>query len=221
MGTVRRSHVGQVTSGYGVPRDSGTHDTHAGCDSRSESVAYHPLPVLIPPELEAAYAELEQRASDPAFSSALGAQPGEAGELGCNIVAQQQINGEVDLQSDDFEQVIGNGEQQVIAEVVADPDYSGAVSTWVACMSSAGFDYASPEDAFNDPRWSSAEPDDFERSTARQDVACRDQSNLNAVMRAAQRSAVARWMTQNETFVAEIQAAERELLDRAQTILDQ
>lgn len=188
---------------------------------RAESVAYHPLPVLVPPELEAAYAALEQRTSDSAFSTALGAQPGEAGELGCNIVAQQQINGEVDLQSDDFERVIGDGEQQIVAEVLADPDYSAAVSTWAACMSSAGYDYASPEDAFNDPRWSTAEPDDVERSTARQDAACREQSNLNTVMRQAQRSAVAAWMTANEAFVSALRDAENELLDRAQEILDQ
>lgn len=188
---------------------------------RAATVGYHPIPFSMNPELDAAYEELEQRTSDPAYLAALGAQTGEATELGCNILTQQQINGDLDLQSEDFNRIVGEAEQQVINAVLADPAYSAAVAEWTSCMNAAGHQYNTPEDAFNDPRWTTApEADDTERAVAQQDATCREEAGLNDALWQAQRAAVAQWIDENTSIVEGLQEAEEELLERAQSLLD-
>lgn len=187
---------------------------------RAATIAYHHALMGDPPELQAAYVELEQRAGDAAYLSALGAQPGEANELGCSHVAREALDVGIDLSSDDFNQIIGDAEQQVFDAVASDPDHRAALGAWASCMATGGYAYESPDDAFADPQWTTTpEPSDLERNTALHDASCRDQSGLNRALREAQHHAVSSWIDANPAIVEGLRDAESALLARAQSVL--
>lgn len=186
---------------------------------RADTVAYHPFPIAYSSEQSAADAALEQRAADPAYLAALGAQPGEAGELGCALLARQMLDADADLSSDDFNRLIGDAERQVFDAVATDADHAAAVARWSSCMAAGGHAYSTPDDAFADPRWATGEPSGVEHATARHDASCRDEAELNAALRQAQRRAVGEWIARNETVVHEFRRAEAALQAQAQAAL--
>lgn len=189
---------------------------------RAQTLGYHPVPYSMPPELAAAYVELEERTnSDPAYRAAYSAQPGEAAQLGCSVLASEQLNFEAELMSREFQAIMSNAEAEVFEAINADPTYSAAVAAWSACMSDGGYDYATPDDAFADERWFTepGAPTELERATALHDASCRDAVGLNDAARNAQQRAVARWIERNHATVQALRSAESELLAAAQRLL--
>lgn len=197
-------------------------DAHLMTAERARSVAYHQVPVGDPSELQSAYAELEQRTSQPAYLAALSGVPGETNQLGCSHVAREALDVGVDLSSDDFNRIIGDAEQQVFDTVAGDPGHRAALDAWVVCMATGGYTYTSPDEAFTDPRWTTnPEPSDVERTTALHDAGCREQTGLDHALREAQHRAVSSWIDANPSVVAGLRQAESELLARARSVLDE
>lgn len=186
---------------------------------RAATNAYHSTPPIDPPELVDAYAALEQRTADPAYHTALAAQPGDATELGCSLLAQEQLDPGADLESEDFNRIIGDAELAVAATVDADPAYTSAVDAWTACMAARGYDYTHPDQPFSDAQWSTPEPSDTERATAAQDAECRATSALDTARIAAQQQAVDDWIANNAAVFADLTAAEQQLIAQAREAL--
>ncbi|SEF08219.1 hypothetical protein [Jiangella alba] len=70
---------------------------------------------------------------------------------------------------------------------LADPRVLDAFAAWSACMAGAGYHYAAPMDANDDPRWwtsESAGPDEL--ATAAADVACKSSTGLIPVWSAVE-----------------------------------
>ncbi|MGP4111502.1 hypothetical protein ACTWP5_11355 [Streptomyces sp. 4N509B] len=62
------------------------------------------------------------------------------------------------------------------------PEVVAVLDAWRACMAGAGFDYADPLEAFNDPAWGeSPRPSARERAVAEADVRCKRETDLVAV----------------------------------------
>lgn len=56
-----------------------------------------------------------------------------------------------------------------------------AVAAWSKCMSGASYNYATPQDANNDPRWGTAQASPEEIATATADVKCKSSTNLTGI----------------------------------------
>ncbi len=109
---------------------------------------------------------------------------------------------------------------QAAERAEADPRLAAAWRAWSRCMAEAGYEYDTPWEANDDPRWWSApKPSREELATATQDMVCRDSTELQAtwmaLLNARQRDVIdqegaslAEWATRLERN----RAAAKELL---------
>ncbi|MDQ1582899.1 MAG: hypothetical protein QOF36_953, partial [Microbacteriaceae bacterium] len=63
----------------------------------------------------------------------------------------------------------------------ADSRVIDAFGSWSACMKNAGFSYATPRDAIDDPQWATAAPSATELKVATSDVECKVATNLTGL----------------------------------------
>lgn len=94
---------------------------------------------------------------------------------------------------------------------LADPRVLDAFAAWSACMADAGYDYAAPMDANDDPRWwtsDAAGPDEL--ATAVADVACKSSTGLIHV-----------WSAVEAGYQSQFIAASQAELDAYRALLDQ
>jgi hypothetical protein len=68
---------------------------------------------------------------------------------------------------------------QAAERAEADSRLADAWDAWSRCMADAGYDYRTPWEANDDPRWWKSErPSEEELTTAKQDLACRTSTGL-------------------------------------------
>lgn len=102
---------------------------------------------------------------------------------GCSAEAIVQLYGSFD----NYVTYVGDDLwlQQVAAEAAtksrADPAFVEMISEWSACMASAGYSFATPEDAIG-AQWPEPRPGDTERQAARADAVCRDEASFIATI---------------------------------------
>ncbi|WP_306964748.1 hypothetical protein [Streptomyces afghaniensis] len=101
--------------------------------------------------------------------------------------------GGIELTRDDKASPTGVGDAQVelmrldaIVATKRDPRYLKMIRAWSSCMTKAGYEYKSPEDALNDVRWDGDEISNKERSTAVTDMRCKKDVHYLAVADAVQ-----------------------------------
>ncbi|RIQ23270.1 hypothetical protein [Jiangella rhizosphaerae] len=93
---------------------------------------------------------------------------------------------------------------------LANPRVLDAFAAWSACMAEAGYDYAAPMDANDDPRWWTSDvagPEEI--ATAVADVACKESTGLIAV-----------WSAVEAGHQSRLIAASRAELDAYRALLD-
>jgi hypothetical protein len=94
---------------------------------------------------------------------------------------------------------------------MADPRVVEAFAAWSSCMAAAGFRYAAPMEANDDPRWWASETAGSEEiATAVADVSCKSSTGLIAV-----------WSAVEAEHQAELIAANQAELDAYRALLDQ
>ncbi|TDD72014.1 hypothetical protein E1262_04690 [Jiangella aurantiaca] len=94
---------------------------------------------------------------------------------------------------------------------LADPRVLDAFAAWSACMADAGYRYAAPMDANDDPRWWTSEtagPEEI--ATAVADVACKESTGL-----------IPAWSAVEADYQARFIAANQAELDAYRALLDQ
>jgi hypothetical protein len=81
---------------------------------------------------------------------------------------------------------------------MADPRVADAFAAWSACLSDAGFDYAAPMQANDDPRWWASEVAGAEEiATAVADVACKESTGLIPVWSAVEAEHQEAWIAEH------------------------
>lgn len=68
-----------------------------------------------------------------------------------------------------------------LAQSDADRRVVAAFGSWSTCMKNAGFSYATPMDAIDDPRWATTTPSGTEVKAATADVECKVSTNLTGL----------------------------------------
>lgn len=102
---------------------------------------------------------------------------GADGQGGCTAQARGQLRKDIPNFNDqyrlnDFATVDFDASQK-------DPEVVGVFDRWRTCMATAGFDYASPFAAFDDPAWGeSSRPSKREIAVAEADVRCKQETRL-------------------------------------------
>ncbi|GAA1992755.1 hypothetical protein [Kitasatospora viridis] len=100
-------------------------------------------------------------------------QGGPAG--GCHGEAQRRLAGTDPLGSS---QLAGQINSMSYGQATADPRVTAAFAAWSGCMKANGYAYATPVDAYDDPRWKSPAPGPVEIATALADIACKQRTDL-------------------------------------------
>ena len=90
---------------------------------------------------------------------------------------------------------------------------------WSACMKQAGFDYATPMDANNDPRWSGSVASKDEITVASADVACKKQTNLTGVRMAVDAAYEKVAIQDNAARLAALETAKEASVQKAKSML--
>lgn len=94
-----------------------------------------------------------------------------------------------------------------------------AFDSWSACMRRAGFDYDSPWDANDDPRWRTRRPTSLEISTALVDVRCRAETHLVDVWYAVEKQYQTRVVHRLADQLALVRSASQVRLRNASHVL--
>lgn len=96
---------------------------------------------------------------------------------GCSGQALGEITGGSPFIAD-LAQTVNN---ESYALSLRDPRTLAVFASWSACMKNAGYDYANPNAAVNDPRFQGGTPSALQKATAVADVRCKDQGNVIGV----------------------------------------
>lgn len=106
------------------------------------------------------------------------------------------------------------------------PDVVRAVTEWRSCMKDAGFQYASPDAAREDPRWrqdqkkpSASRPPD-EIATAVADVRCKNKVGLVDRRFSAEKAHGEKIIKNNAAYFSELRTARQRQLTHARAIID-
>jgi hypothetical protein len=110
-------------------------------------------------------------------------------------------------------------------EAQAAPEVAAALADWSACMAESGYDYASPADARDDPRWfaddagpdATAGPEEIKAAVT--DIDCKDRTGLIGLYRAAVWRVEQDEAARNQPFLDEVAQANAALVARAQDII--
>lgn len=101
----------------------------------------------------------------------------------------------------------------------ADPRVRDRFARWSSCMKQAGFDYANPWAANDDPRWSGDVPAPQETATSVADVRCKRESELIGLWYAVEVAYQNRLIEQNSEALRAEQHAAQDLLRNANAVL--
>jgi hypothetical protein len=188
---------------------------------RAETIAYHAVPISYSKELLDAYERLEEATKDDAYRLALGAQEGEANELGCAVLARLELDISVEDEIENYTNVMSEAEEQQESTLAADPALRAGVEQWRSCMSQSGYSYANMNEPFGDPRWAgSPVVTEVEKAVAIADANCRVAGRFDEVLREAQVRSVKSWVDANPDFVAQLHRADESLLRRALAVVE-
>ncbi|MEE1783819.1 hypothetical protein PUR71_13005 [Streptomyces sp. SP17BM10] len=107
-------------------------------------------------------------------------------------------------------------------KATADDRVKAAFAAWSGCMKTAGYDYASPMDAYNDPHWrTSPTADQQEIATAQADIACKRQTNLIGIWYAVDAAYQQQQIQAHQAELDRDRAAEQQQLGSAREVLGQ
>ncbi|WP_298228427.1 hypothetical protein [Gryllotalpicola sp.] len=95
---------------------------------------------------------------------------------GCIGEARSKLNDDLSAETL-YEDAVNYG----LAQSDADSRVIAAFGKWSKCMTDAGFSYATPVDAINDPEWSTTTPSAVEMEVAIADVECKTTTNLTGL----------------------------------------
>ncbi|MFH9355578.1 hypothetical protein [Kitasatospora sp. NPDC017646] len=105
-------------------------------------------------------------------------------------------------------------------KAAADDRVKAAFTAWSGCMKAAGYDYASPMDAYNDPHWSaSPTADQQEIATAQADIACKRQTNLIGIWYAVDAAYQQQQIQAHQAELDRDRTAEQQQLSAARQVL--
>ncbi|WP_157549775.1 hypothetical protein [Nonomuraea candida] len=115
---------------------------------------------------------------------------------------------------------------RLMAEAAAparkDAEVLRVVADWSTCMKQRGFSYATPEDAWNDPRWvrqAGPAATDEERKAASADMECKDQSGYAVALSNAQNANEQKLIEQHADALKALARNRGALLRNAEIVL--
>ncbi|MFI9364379.1 hypothetical protein ACIG5E_25495 [Kitasatospora sp. NPDC053057] len=144
-------------SGSEVPRRYGP------ADPATAKYGYHSPPVAeqdkMPPDVLASLPDAER-----------------ATVYSCRKDAETQLTGGAAFAAASIGDQINSASYK---KATADDRVKAAFAAWSGCMKTAGYDYATPIDAYNDPHWQgSPTADQRELATVQADIDCKQRTNL-------------------------------------------
>ncbi|MFF2022378.1 hypothetical protein ACFVW2_11325 [Streptomyces sp. NPDC058171] len=140
----------------------------------------------------------------------------------CRQEADAHIDRGVNVQQTNYQKF----RKQSYEGAQRDPDVVRAVAEWRSCMKDAGFPYASPDAAAEDPRWrqEEGEPSTYrapeEIATAVADVTCKNKVRLVDRRFAAEKAHGQRIIDGNAAYFSELRVARERQLTRARDVID-
>jgi hypothetical protein len=142
---------------------------------------YH-LPPQVP-ELAARDAVWDRRDRLPRAERS--AAYGDDGQGGCTAQARRHLREDIPNFNDQYR--LNDFATEDFAASQQDPEVLRVYDSWRACMATAGFDYANPFAAFDDPAWGeSSRPSEREIAVAEADVRCKQETRLVETWAAAE-----------------------------------
>ncbi|MEV5510120.1 hypothetical protein [Streptomyces orinoci] len=137
----------------------------------------------------------------------------------CRRAAQTQLTGGAPFGSSPIGEQINSRSYIKSAD---DNRVKAAFTAWSACMKTAGYSYASPMDAYNDPRWrGSPTAGPQEIATAQADIACKRQTNLIGTWYAVDAAYQQQQIQAHQAELDRDRTAERQQLAAARKALGQ
>lgn len=109
---------------------------------------------------------------------------------------------------------------EAASDAERDARVQDAFRSWSSCMEKAGYDYSTPHDANNDPRWSGQTPSPLEISTAIADVDCKKRTGLLNTWVAVSRAYEQRYVDKHAAALSELRTAMKALEKRAIEIIN-
>ncbi|MGW2378354.1 hypothetical protein [Kitasatospora sp. NPDC001683] len=136
---------------------------------------------------------------------------------GCLADAQKQLSGDAAYGSSRIGEQINS---RSYVKATADDRVTAAFAAWSGCMKTAGYGYASPIDAYNDPHWgASPTADQQEIATAQADITCKRQTNLIGIWYAVDAAYQQQQIQAHQAELDRDRAAEQRQLDEARKAL--
>ncbi|MEV6819091.1 hypothetical protein AB0M72_10055 [Nocardiopsis dassonvillei] len=180
----------------------------------AERFGYHPLPLA--PEQAAREEVWAVRAnlSAPEQQAAYGSGDGGSG---CRARAEARLREDAPEVGPDALNAYSGRAFEASFDV---PEVVEVFAEWSACMDSAGFDYAEPFDAFDDPAWAASEhPSEREIRAAVADVRCKLETDLIGVWSAAEHDIQNTLIDAHSEEFAGFAAAKEAELDAARQVI--
>jgi hypothetical protein len=110
---------------------------------------------------------------------------GADGQGGCTAKARGHLRADIANFNDQYR--LNDFATEDFAASQKDPDVVRGYDSWRTCMAGAGFDYANPFAAFDDPAWGeSSRPSTREIAVAEADVRCKQETHLVETWAAAE-----------------------------------
>jgi hypothetical protein len=103
----------------------------------------------------------------------------------------------------------------------ADPRVVAAFASWSTCMKAAGFSYATPMEAIDDPKWATTTPSATEVAVATSDVQCKVSTNLTGLRVAVASAWQEKYIGAHATQFAAMKAGVGQQVAKAKAILQQ
>jgi hypothetical protein len=136
---------------------------------------------------------------------------------GCVAKAQRDIGGDQGSVDDGLAQRLS---REAFFRSSADSRTRAAITRWSACMKTRGFDYAAPDGAVSDPRFSTGPvAGKVEISTAKADVGCKRSTNLVGIWVAVETAHQQRLVLQNQSALAALRQLQESRLKNAAAVI--
>ncbi|MEV5505595.1 hypothetical protein [Streptomyces orinoci] len=135
----------------------------------------------------------------------------------CRAIAQKQLSGDAAYGSSSIGEQINS---RSYIKATADDRVTAAFAAWSGCMKTAGYAYASPIDAYNDPHWSaSPTAEQQEIATAQADITCKRRTNLIGIWYAVDAAYQQQQIEAHQAELDRDRASEQRQLGKARKVL--
>lgn len=139
-------------------------------------------------------------------------------EGGCFGEARRQIAEGLPAVAD--EQFALQLKNEAASDAERDSRVQDAFRSWSSCMKKAGYDYSTPINVLNDPRWSGPTPTPLEISTAIADVSCKMETGLLNIWVAVARAYEQRYVDKNAVALNDLKTGVEAQIKRAIEIVN-